>query len=62
MRRMFGGFRISVDGLMIGPITANIFYLKADDENVVYFYAARMGLFAYESYAQRFALSYWRQP
>ena len=47
-RRMFGGFGIFVDGVMIGLIADDVLYLKADDINKGDFEAAGMGPFTYD--------------
>lgn len=61
-RHMFGGFGVFVDGLMIGLIAGDAFYLKADDGNRADFEAAGMAPLTYDRRGKPASLSYWRIP
>jgi DNA transformation protein and related proteins len=62
VRRMFGGAGIFADGLMIGLISGDEIYLKADDRNAPSFEAEGMTPFRYGAKRRRVVMSYWRMP
>ena len=63
VRRMFGGFGISADGLMFALASDGVLYLKADEETSGAFTREGMGPFTYTAKGRgRTSLSYWRLP
>ena len=62
VRRMFGGAGIFADGLMIGLISDDEIYLKADNQTVASFKAQGMKPFTYGAKSRRVVMSYWRMP
>ena len=62
VRRMFGGAGIFADGLMIGLISDDEIYLKADDQTVPSFQAEGMKPFTYGAKSRPVVMSYWRMP
>lgn len=63
IRRMFGGFGLSVDGVTFAIVAADALYLKADDETIPRFEAEGCAPFQYEMKGQlRIMKSYWRMP
>ena len=62
VRRMFGGAGIFADGLMIGLISDDEIYLKADDQTVPSFQAEGMKPFTYGAKNRPVVMSYWRMP
>jgi DNA transformation protein and related proteins len=62
VRRMFGGAGIFADGLMIGLISGEELYLKADDRTAPSFEAEGMTPFRFGAKGRRVVMSYWRMP
>jgi DNA transformation protein and related proteins len=62
VRRMFGGAGIFADGRMIGLISRDEIYLKADQETAPAFEAEGMKPFTYGAKRRRVVMSYWRMP
>jgi DNA transformation protein and related proteins len=62
-RRMFGGFGIYADGLMLALASDGVIYLKADEETSAAFAREGAGPFTYSAKGRgRVSLSYWRLP
>jgi DNA transformation protein len=63
VRRMFGGQGVFVDGLMIGLVSDDLVYLKADEDTIPGFKRQGMKPFSYRTNDGRRTLtSYWRMP
>ena len=63
VRRMFGGAGIFVDGLMIGLVSDDVIYLKADSETIPAFEREGQAPFTYPTKNGAHTLtSYWRMP
>ena len=63
VRRMFGGAGIFVDGLMIGLVSDDVIYLKADSETIPAFEREGQAPFTYPTRNGAHTLtSYWRMP
>jgi DNA transformation protein and related proteins len=63
VRRMFGGAGIFVDGRMIGLVSRDVIYLKADAETIPGFEQERLAPFSYATKdGERKLTSYWRIP
>lgn len=63
VRRMFGGQGIFVDGRMIGLVSDDVIYLKADTETIPAFEAEGLAPFSYATKDGEHTLtSYWRMP
>lgn len=63
LRRMFGGFGVFRDGLMLGIVTGDVLYLKTDEATRPAFAAEGSVPFAYEGAGGRQVVtSYWRLP
>ena len=61
-RRMFGGFGVTLDGVMFGLIAWNTLYFKVDDGNREPYEAAGMEPFTYQGKTRPVRMSYWRVP
>jgi DNA transformation protein len=61
-RRMFGGYEIFRDGLMLALVTRDILYFKTDDETRPGFKAEGCGPFVYQAKDGPRSTSYWRAP
>ncbi|KWS07171.1 hypothetical protein AZ78_4732 [Lysobacter capsici AZ78] len=61
-RRMFGGYGIYHDGVMIGLISDEVLYLKVDDQSRERFRAADSGPFLYTRRGETVPTSYWSVP
>jgi DNA transformation protein len=61
-RAMFGGHGIYLDGLIIGIIAWDTFYMKVDDGNRAEFEAAGAAPFTYEGKGKPIVMSYWTCP
>jgi DNA transformation protein len=61
-RRMFGGWGLFLDGVMIALIARDRLYLKVDSETMGRFAAAGSEAFAYRGKTRPVALSYWSAP
>ena len=62
-RPMFGGYGVYLDGLIIGLIAFDTFYLKVDDENRPDFEAAGSSPFRYDTKSGANTISaYWEVP
>lgn len=61
-RRMFGGYGIYHDGVMIGLISDGVLYLKVDDQSRERFRAADSGPFLYTRRGETVPTSYWSVP
>jgi DNA transformation protein and related proteins len=63
VRRMFGGAGIFVDGRMIGLVSRDVIYLKADAETIPAFEQEGLAPFSYATRdGERKLTSYWRIP
>ncbi len=63
IRRMFGGYGLSVDGLTFGLVIGDQIYLKTDDETRPRFAAEGCTPFSYQAKGRPVTLtSYWRMP
>jgi DNA transformation protein len=63
VRRMFGGAGIFVDGRMIGLVSRDVIYLKADAETIPAFEREGLAPFSYATRNGEHKLtSYWRMP
>src|SRR5688572_20472979 len=63
VRRMFGGAGIFVDGRMIGLVSRDAIYLKADAETIPSFQQEGLAPFSYATRDGEHQLtSYWRMP
>jgi len=63
VRRMFGGAGIFVDGRMIGLVSRDVIYLKADAETIPAFERDGLAPFSYATKnGERKLTSYWRMP
>ncbi len=63
VRRMFGGAGIFVDGRMIGLVSRDAIYLKADAETIPAFEQEGLAPFSYATKNGEHKLtSYWRMP
>lgn len=62
-RRMFGGYGVYLDGLIIGLIAFDMFYLKVDDRNRPDFEAAGSTPFSYDTKnGTNTITAYWEVP
>lgn len=61
-RRMFGGYGLYRDGVMIGVVMDDGLYLKADEATKARFEAAGSTPFVYDSGGKRVTMSYWSPP
>lgn len=61
-RRMFGGYGLYLDEVMIGVVMDDGLYLKADDVTQAQFEAAGSAPFIYDSGGKRVTMSYWSAP
>ena len=61
-KRMFGGFGIFHEGLMIGLIADGSFYLKADEQTRELFLEQGSTPFTYQKQDKEFSLSYYLAP
>ena len=62
VRRMFGGYGISREGLTFGLVIQDTLYLKADDANVEYFIKAGLPRFEYQRDGKTMGMSYYVAP
>jgi DNA transformation protein len=62
-RPMFGGHGVYLDGLIIGLIAFDMFYLKVDDQNRADFEAAGSAPFSYDTKSGTNTITaYWEVP
>ena len=61
-RALFGGHGVYIDGLIIGIIAFDTFYLKVDDANRADFEAAGSEPFTYDGKGKPIVMSYWECP
>jgi len=61
-RKMFGGYGIYYHGLMFALVSDDMLYLKADDENSVYFKKKGLGQFEYNKNGKLMKMSYYQVP
>lgn len=61
-RRMFGGYGIYHDGVMIGLVADGALFLKTDEETRQQFAAADCRPFVVESKGRTIQMSYWSAP
>lgn len=61
-RRMFGGFGLFLDGLMIGLIARHTLYFKVDDLSRSRFERLGLQAFDFERQGKRVALSFYEAP
>jgi DNA transformation protein len=63
VRRMFGGAGVFIDGRMIGLVSRDVIYLKADAETIPAFEQEGLAPFSYATKKGEHQLtSYWRMP
>lgn len=63
VRRMFGKSGVFIDGVMLGMVTSNVFYLRVDESNKAFFAeAADSAPLNYAKGGQLIDLSFWRLP
>lgn len=62
VRRMFGGYGMFLDGLMIGLIAADVLYLKTSEETAGVFEAGGLEPFVYFRQGKEISMSYHRAP
>jgi len=62
VRRMFGGYGVYHNGLMLGLIVDNVLYLKADDESVKLFKERGLARFEYVRKGKPIKMSYFMAP
>ena len=61
-RRMFGGYGIFFEGLMIGLVSDDTLYLKADAENARHFEERGLRQFEYNKNGKVMKMSYYLAP
>lgn len=61
-RRMFGGYGLYLDGMMVGLVMDGSVYFKVDAATRAQFDAAGSAPFVYESGGKRVTMSYWLVP
>lgn len=61
-RAMFGGHGVYLDGMIIGLVADEAFYLKTDAQTRPHFQAAGSVPFTYEKKGEPCATSYWLAP
>ena len=62
-RRMFGGYGVYRDGVILAIVIGEVLYLKTDDATRTEFEAEGSEPFMYETKdGKRVAMSYWRTP
>lgn len=61
-RRMFGGYGVYHDGIMIGLVAEERLYLKVDADTQARFGAAGSEPFVYQGAGKRVQTSYWSAP
>lgn len=61
-RRMFGGYGLYRDGVMISLVADDEVYLKVDAETLPRFEAAGCEPFTYEKNGKAMQMSYWKAP
>ena len=63
IKRMFGGFSLSADGLTFALVMRDALYLKADEETISWFELEGGVPFSYEAKGRpRVLTSYWQMP
>ena len=61
-RKMFGGYGIYHQGLMLGLVADDTLYLKADAQNVAFFEELGLGPFEYHKQGKVMKMSYYLAP
>ncbi len=61
-RAMFGGWGVYLDGVIVGIIAWDSFYMKVDDSNRPTFEAAGSEPFTYDGKGKPIVMSYWQCP
>jgi DNA transformation protein len=61
-RKMFGGYGIYRDDVMIGLVADDTLYLEADAQTKAHFEAARLPCFEYDNGKKVIRMSYWLAP
>ena len=61
-KRMFGGYGLFYDELMIGLVADDVLYLKADGESAVAFRDRGLGQFEYVKQGKPMKMSYFLAP
>jgi DNA transformation protein len=61
-RRMFGGWGVYLDGIIVGIVDEGRLYLKVDEQNQTQFQAAGCAPFVYQSPSGPMSISYWSAP
>lgn len=62
VRRMFGGFGVFAEDLMLAIVQDGQIFLKVDEVTSGSFAREGQGAFTYEARGRRISLSYWRMP
>jgi DNA transformation protein len=61
-RRMFGGWGVYADGIMIGLVAGEALHLKADEQTRAVFEKAGGAPFVFDTKSKSVATSYWSLP
>jgi len=61
-RRMFGGWGVYLDGVIIGLVADETLYFKADEQTRARFETAGSTPFVFDSKSKRVTTSYWSAP
>ena len=61
-KRMFGGYGLFYDDLMIGLVADDVLYLKADDESAGWFSKKGLSQFEYVKQGKPMKMSYFMAP
>ena len=61
-RRMFGGWGVYLDGVIVGLVAGETLYLKADERTRARFEAVGSTPFVFDSRNARVTTSYWSAP
>ena len=62
VRKMFGGYGIFHEGLMIGIVADDMLYLKVDDQSIEAFKERGLSQFEYKKGAKTVGMSYYMAP
>lgn len=61
-KKMFGGYGVYCNGVMIGLVADELLYLKVDEQTKPLFSSAGCEPFIYQSKTKDVAMSYWSVP
>jgi DNA transformation protein len=61
-KRMFGGHRLFLEGLMFALVSDSILYFKTNTETAIDFQGRGLDSFSYEKKGKRCQLSYYQAP